>query len=305
MTFSNTIQQFLRSLFCSPKSAVEPEVIPSPSPDPDSIFANTPSPSVIPPPMDYSRPNLPARGSYLTGSQFAAANNDQVSIHVREANILKEILAGNFPDFLRQFVPVTVSIGDSVICYYTMPDYLSIGTDEDFLRLTMSALTAQEIAKKLDCSLQTPKMVRDIWSAAKYKLDPQPNGAPYDQTMDYTSSLVHSNDKINQQMVSKGIKAGSFVSGIKKDVVLTNELAPNNPNKRVAIYGWMYATGAPIQQLQAKAHQLDYQDYSQGFRLVSNDVLVNGNKMRLQSVMSDSVLCKLVSDEGPLKFLSY
>lgn len=305
MNFLDTLKQFLCDFFYPPVEPVTPpEPTPTPTPDPNDIFVNPPAPIVVAP-MDLSRPNLPARSSYLTGSQFAAANDDKVPIVTRDANVLKEILAGNFPDFLRQFVPVTASIGDSVITLYTMPDYLSVGTDENFLRLTMSAPTAQLIAEKFDCSLPTPKMVKEVWDAAKYKLDPQPNGAPYDQTMDYTSSLVHSNDKINKQMTNKGIKAGSFVSGIKKDVVLTNELAPNNPNKRVAIFGWYYANGKPIQQLQAQAHQLDYQDYSQAFRLVSNNVTVNSRSMRLQDVFSDPILCKLVSDEGPLKFLSY
>jgi len=49
----------------------------------------------------------------------------------REPIALKEILAGDVPDFLKKFVPINVSVIDSNgknihATYFVAPDYLSI-----------------------------------------------------------------------------------------------------------------------------------------------------------------------------------
>ena len=58
--------------------------------------------------------------------------------------------------------------------FFVKPDYLSLGTDEDFFRAPMTPGTAQRIADNLDCVLPTSKMVDAIYSAAAIKLVPLP-----------------------------------------------------------------------------------------------------------------------------------
>lgn len=222
---------------------------------------------------------------------------------VREKNILHEFLAGNIPDFLRKFSPITVKNGSDSITYLTTSDYLCLGTNKDYARIPMNPHTAQAIADKYDCTLPTRKMTNDIWAQAVNKLDPKPWGPPYDSTMMATSRIIIHNLRIQNQLTGKDHTA--LTAGHKKDVVLTNKLSPNNPNKRVAIYGWIQSGGQAIQPLNPVSHEETYADYSHGIRLIANDVVVNGNPMRIQDIFSDTKFSALVSDEGPLTFKRY
>jgi len=60
----------------------------------------------------------------------------------RESIIRRELIAGNIPNFLRQLVPIQLrpqSVDaariDVIIC--AAPDYLAIGSDEDYLLVPM------------------------------------------------------------------------------------------------------------------------------------------------------------------------
>lgn len=56
----------------------------------------------------------------------------------------------------------------------------------------------------------------------------------------------------------------------------SNRLA-DKPHK-VAIYGWHYPGGEPIQPLYA-GHWDRYVDYSHGLRLVSDNLIIGGTKL--------------------------
>lgn len=238
----------------------------------------------------------------VTGSEFIK-NNINLSGKIREDNILSEFLNGNMPDFLRKFSSVTITNGSNTLTYLVMSEYLCIGTDSDYVRMPMSPLTSQIIADKYDCSLPTRKMVNDIWSQSFNKLTPLPWGPPYDSSMMSTERYGIHNARIQAQLNNKDYK--SLTSGHKKDVVITNKLSPNNPNKRVAIYGWIEIDGKPIQKLNPISHEDTYADYSHGIRLIANDVMLNGSLARIQDVLKDASLCSLASDEGKLTFLKY
>lgn len=245
-------------------------------------------------------PNKP--NNSCSGSQFIKNNMNLVGPQ-RESNILNEFLLGNIPDFLRNFTAITVTYKNNTITYLTMNDYLSIGNNNDYVRMPMNPLTAQKIADKYDCSLPTRKIVNDIWKNSINKVQPLPWGPPYDKSMMDTSRIYIHNNRIQQQLLNKDYSA--LLSGHKKDVVLSNKLSPNNPNKRVCIYGWIQLNGSAIQNLNPISHEDTYADYSHGIRLIANDVIVNNNIMRLLDVFSDPILSNLVSDEGPLTFTRY
>lgn len=244
----------------------------------------------------------PQDSGAVSGSTFIQ-NNMSVDINVRENNILQEFLSGNIPDFTRKFVPITVSDGTNTISYLVMPDVLSIGNNDDYVRMPMNPHTAQSIADKYDCTLPTKKMVDDIWKNSVNKLIPLPWGPPYDSSMSSTSRIIIENNKIQAQLSGKDFTA--LTSGHKKDVVLTNQLYPNNPHARVAIYGWIEPDGQAIQGLNSFSHADTYEDYSHGIRLIANDVMVNGNLMRMSDVFNDASLSKLVNEDGILKFCRY
>ena len=238
----------------------------------------------------------------VTGSTFIQ-NNIGTKGQLREQEIMDELTHGNMPEFLRRFIPLDVTSNGNTLSVLVMSDYLSIGSNTDYCRMPMGPLTAQAIASKFDCSLPTKKMVDMIWQAAPNKLPPKPWGPPYDASMSDTYRYGVHNSTIQQQLILRD--PTMLTAGHKKDVVLTNYLAPNNPNKRVAIYGWILPNGQPIQGLNPRDHDNQYADYSHGIRLVANDVMLNGSAMRLQDILQHPTLSYMLSDEGVLRFLKY
>lgn len=246
-------------------------------------------------------PDIPARSATaMTGTAFIASLA-RLSREEREAAIRRELLAGNIPSFLRKLrtVEATAVGSDSVrhtVAYEVMPDYLAIGSDEDFVRMPMIPYTAQDFCDAFGFVLPTRKMVNDIWAAAKTHLDPRP------MTVERESPLTFfQHHKIIEEQL-KGIERGTFVAGIKKDIVVTNKLAENP--RRVAIYGWHYPTGAPIQPLYT-GHVDWYVDYSHGIRPVRRAMRLDGVVQPFEKIAKDSVLSSLVSDEGVLAVTRY
>ena len=242
------------------------------------------------------RLQLPARAAAApTGSAFAE-QIESLPREEREATILKEISSGNVPDFLRVLTAVDVAAVDDrgerhTATYFAMPDYLAVGTDDDFFRLPMSPITAQKFAASAGASLITTKISDDLWQAANLKLEPK----PLTKDRDAAATFFQHHQIIEQQR--KGQPHSRLIAGIKKDVVLTNRLQ-EKPG-RVAIYGWHYASGRPIQPLYV-GHIDWYVDYSHGIRLVAQRLIVDGKETTVSEVLADPVFHVLLSNEGPI-----
>lgn len=219
----------------------------------------------------------------LTGSQLYKQIGG-MKWNEREPIIEREILAGNVPGFLKKFVRVNVSIVDSGkhinAYYFVSPDYLSVGSDDDWARVPLTPMTAQRIADSLQCFLPTQKMVDDIYKQAAVKLEPVPLFAFRDSAVTFWHHhLIIEGQKKNK----KGL-----IAGIKKDVVSNAKTAPD----RVAIYGWHKLDGKPIQPLYT-GHVNWYVDYSHGIRLVYKKINVNGRWMNYDEVLNHPVYRKL------------
>ena len=113
----------------------------------------------------------PRQPAAQNGTAFARSIAD-LALAKREERIVAEVLAGNVPPFLRQLVPVHVSAGNVKASFFVAPDYLAIGSDDDYFLAPLTPLAAQAIADRLDCVLPTPKMVDDIYESATVKLAP-------------------------------------------------------------------------------------------------------------------------------------
>jgi len=263
--------------------------VPAPPASPDISF------DVALAPTDLDVPQFPERpDGAMTGSEFANHIMTMGPFQAREDAICNEILSGNIPDFMRYFLPISVSIGANTIKYLVSPDLLSVGSNSDYIRVPLNPLTAQKIAATCGCTLPTSKIARQIWTAAEIKLAPNPNGPPYDTYMQSVDAFVKSNTKINNALVGQPL--GKLVSGHKKDIVICKQLL-NDPS-RVAIYGWFQLNGVPIQGLNPRDHGKGYKDYSHGVRLVSRHVLINGAPYDLFDVLNNSSLCSLISDDS-------
>jgi hypothetical protein len=165
----------------------------------------------------------------------------------------------------------------------------------------MMPATAQRICKLTETTLPTPKLVDLVHRTAKSKLSPHGLHAGGLETNDRRDILVHQRS-IDEQRTKRGVTLGSLIAGVKKDVVLSAQLA-ERPD-RVVIYGWHKEDGEPIQRL-SSVHGKAYADYSHGVRLVAEEMEIDGREHRVTEVLKDRVLAALLSDEGALRVTSY
>jgi len=222
----------------------------------------------------------------------------------RERVILREILDGNMPSFLRRLAPVELSdraAGGTVSAtIFVTPDYLAIGSDDDFLRIPMNLATATTIADEFGFVLPTRKMVNAIYEQSGHHFVPEP--LPAGSRMTSTDYYRAHNGLIEKQARAAAVSPGTLVSGHKKDVVLTNLLT--RTGRRLAIYGWHRPTGVPIQPL-STVHGACYADYSHGVRLVA-DMAWQGGKLRpVRDILRNASLASALSDEGVIRVATF
>jgi hypothetical protein len=245
--------------------------------------------------------DLPPRSTNaLNGTEFAT-RIAPLNLAEREEEIVAQVTSGNVPNFLRKLCPVraasVVEGTTNTATFYATPDYLAIGSDDDYFLVPMSPNTGQRIADALHCSLPTPKMVDEIYAAAEVKLVP----SPIPPTPAMTAVPVFSNHNATfRAQRAEQLQAhplGALVAGHQKDVVISAKLV-SAPGK-VAIYGWHQTNGVPIQPLYLK-HIASWVDYSQCTRLVQQGMTVNGLPKTVAEVLADAALAGLLSDEGPI-----
>ncbi len=221
----------------------------------------------------------------------------------REKAILKQVEAGNVPDFLRHPKEITVTdkSGNTAVMK-VMPDYLAIGTNDDFVRVPVTPVLAKTIAEKYGLALPTKKVVDDIYQNADIKLTGQ--GLVHDMSdtkyMDGNGFYLKHNKKISEQLAGKPQDA--LVAGHKKDIIVS-KYAQNNPD-RLDFYGLFDKDGHAIQGAHGGPHENTYVDYSHGARFICQDMVVNGKHMTYDQVLKDKQLSGLLSDEGPVQTAS-
>jgi hypothetical protein len=229
----------------------------------------------------------------------------------REDSLSRQFMSGNIPDFMRTLVPVTssASVGGSTrsATYYVTPDYLAVGSNEEYFLTPMTPLLAQRLADALQCTLPTRKMVNDIYAAAHLKLAPAPI-APSAEMITVPVFARHDSMVWAQRSPQlSSFPLGTLIGGTKKDVVISNkirnELKSGVP-KPVVIYGWHQLNGVPIQPLY-NGHGETYADYSHGIRLVQEAVQLNGSPTTVSAILKDADLSAILSDEGPIPFPRY
>jgi hypothetical protein len=250
--------------------------------------------SLIQPGLTLLGSQIPRRlDNAISGSQFMNLILN-MNFSQREPLILAEFKKGNIPNFLRNYKDVQIRYQDHTCNLQVMPDYLCIGSDNDFCRIPIGPKTAQEVADYFGCTMPTPLMVDSIWNAAAIKLSPVTH-APIGNANELVSMFITHNQEIEQQRIASGKPLGEIVAGIKKDIVLSNKLI-NEPTK-VAIYGWHYTNGVPIQPL-TTIHVNTYVDYSHGARLLNSLALLDGNPVPVTTILRDPNLYKILTNES-------
>src|SRR5262249_18783676 len=158
-----------------------------------------------------------------------------LDLAAREIEIVKQVLAGNIPGFLRRLCPIdvtkTVAAGTNVGTFYVTPDYLAVRSDDDYFLAPLSPVPAKRIADALQCPLPTRKMVDAIYQSASLKLVPQP--IPPSPAMTTVPVFSNHNAMVKAQRAGALAKwpLGTLVAGHKKDVVISAKLRVAPPGK--------------------------------------------------------------------------
>ena len=236
---------------------------------------------------------LPPRPADAEGGAAFARRVAPLDRDAREAAVLAEIRRGNVPVFWRRFVDVK----SEGAVLYVAPDYLCIGSDDDYWFAPLTPTAAQQAADALGCVLPTRKVVDLIYRAAPLKLEPRP--IPPTAAMTTVPVFSEHNATLRTQRAAalSTYPLGTLVAGHKKDVVISPRLA-TAPDK-VAIYGWHRLDGTAIQPLYL-GHASTWADYSHGVRLVRRELTVDGVASTVAAVLADPQRAALLSDEGPI-----
>jgi len=244
------------------------------------------------------RLNIQAREPLAeTGSQFMARLRD-LPREEREEEIFRAAASGNIPAFLRETVTLRGVFSDlsgnpHTLEYEVMPDYLAIGSDDDFCRIPMNPRTAQRLADLFGASLLTSRLSDHIWSQAVLKPEPF-FYRPVGNVNELVTKFEEHNAQIERQLADAGGRHGQLVAGIKKDVIISSRIA-ERPD-RVVIYGWHKPDGSPIQPVYS-GHIYWYVDYSHGIRFMNSQVLLDGRPADVRDLLKDPVLFRVLTDE--------
>lgn len=245
---------------------------------------------------------LPKTATQISGSGFYALAKT-LQWQSRDSLALHYLQSGSIPQWMRKLQPIHVTLEDSLgkqhrITFFVTPDYVGIGTNDDWARIPLTPMTATKIADLWNCFLPTATMVDAIHAAAQVKLAPVP-------------MYIHRDSSITMwqhHLIIEGQRKGrkGLISGIKKDVVITERLRNTDKPNRVAIYGWHQENGQPIQPLYT-GHVNWYVDYSHGIRLVYQTIYVDGKPMHYSELFTHPFFHRAVTKEGPglpYKYLS-
>jgi hypothetical protein len=249
-------------------------------------------------------PAIPKRPADAVGGKAFFRSLEKLGREEREEAIAAEIIRGNFPDFLRSFKQIKLTCKDASgkeisATLEVMPDYLAVGGNEDFVRAPMNPRTACRIAEAFGCSLPTRKIVDAIHASAAVKLEPR----PLTEAREAITTFVQHHQIIEEQRKAAKLgEPGELISGIKKDLVLSNRL--EEKTNRVAIYGWHKSDGKPIQPLNV-SHISWYVDYSHGARLIKRQIEIDGKPRDLRMALISEQWSPLLSDEGPIRRIGY
>ncbi len=256
-----------------------------------------------------SLPGIPPRSPDMAGASQIISEIENLSFEDREPIIVREISQGNIPNFLRKIKYVSsegqdASGGSHNFAFWVLPDYLTIGSDDDYCRMPMGPESAQLLADRFGMSLPTPKLVDLIWQKAEMKLDPI-FYAPVGSNNEKVAQFVRHNHDIDSARVAGGYDLGMLASGLKKDVVISNRITDPTRPGHVVIYGWHYLTGIAIQPV-TNIHIGSYVDYSHGIRLLSGTLLIDIGENTVKNTATNSQNYTIISNEsGPMSQAAY
>lgn len=239
----------------------------------------------------------------------------------REEMIWAEIERGNHPSFARAFAPVTLSDGKGrTATFQVTVDCFAVGTEDDWLRVPLSAYMAQKLADRFECALPTNKIVFEAYRQAKIPLVahllecqavgggrwqrstfacrlhddilqgrvPCKRGQPLPEAFGRLDPRLGGHD--GRCSLPAGPHPGVLVAGHLKEVVINGE----DLSKTLGFAGFFPANRRPLQSGVGGPHGPGYADYSHGVRLVARHVELDGRTVDYEDVVTDPANADLV-----------
>jgi len=271
----------------------------------------------------------------MKGSEFVATvknvRGPQLSRMALQAMFDEE--TPNFLDDRRECFTEAIIDGGYYRCdYEVMPNYLAIGTDDDFVTWPLSIVDLQEYCDHAPIAwtgagggtvnewfIPPKKIVFTTWVFSDCKIVPQAFGAM--ATMTWPETILAEQERINGAMERNGCLLRAFVRAKKAYITAPNVKMEGGPNGNGTLHftGWysfdpiipeertvgtldgklVYAVQAGDEIGGKIGHEPEYFDYSHGCDLVYHEVLINGERFTFDEVCSHPKLCVLVSDQGP------
>src|SRR5262245_43557646 len=248
----------------------------------------------------------------------------------REKAIMNALLSGNMPGKLLRWERINLTYtkdGRTITgSVDVLPDYLAVGSDDDFVHAPLDPVSAQLVADKFDTILPTAKICHAIYlqTASKnrinaierdyFKRDADRTVARRGRAQTSSAAYLEHSEAIQAKMKTAGIAAGELVAGHKKDVVIAKRLHADQ--EKIAFHGFYDPAGYPHEpcyensagrpqpscnkESPTLAHSRRFSDYSQGVRLVHPWMVVNGERKMVADVLADPDLSSLISTEGPI-----
>ena len=259
----------------------------------------------------------------MNGSEFIAAYAKK-GYAAWEAAALELARQGKLTPW--PWVDVELTNGADRAIVKVSSDVLAVGTLEDFVRLPLTPVTAQNILNLSGALATTPWLEYQIWRAAPAKLPPISATAMKQTNLGANlAQYAEHSRRIDDQLRALNVPPGVLVAGTKKGIVVSNIWSPTgdvpgNRAGKVNIFGWYRPPPAPDvfddrkslgaddrQPIQpnSDAHGDFYVDYSHGVRAVAPFALVNGEPISTVDLYTHPTLSKLVSHNGPIKLPRY
>lgn len=198
---------------------------------------------------------------------------------------------------------VNVEAGGLRGTFYVLPDFLCIGTDDDYCYTPMGALGAEKVLSLFGAVLPTPKMVDDIYRACDHRQVAEPWGPPYDGSMMKTARWPLQTQRVREAMAATPARPGDLVEGHMKNVTVSERMA-DHKGIDLSFYGWYDEVGEAIQG-DSMSHGAGYCDYSHGVRVVLNRVAIGDALLTLEEALSQPEFCPLLTRKGPFSPTSY
>ena len=236
----------------------------------------------------------------MNGTEWLNSLPDNPSKN-RDDKILQAITSGLA---VCTWAPIVSSIPGHTAIFQVCEDAVHVILEnESRFRFQVNATLAQKCADLLGASLTTAKINNLSYQQAKIKL-PATLLPPGPEMVTTSKSKVW-NTALEKKR--KSLKVEGLVRDCGKAWILSNKLGLRN---NIAINYGFYDPRAPYSnkigqqmwQTLGTRHDNTHTDYSQTLLLMSASCQVDGQEMKVCEVMKDPTLCKLISDEGVLKF---